>query len=59
MEKSNLQHSEEVLKMANIIRWDPWRDAMVAPPTVVSWVNETGVVDALYLCATLGARLGR
>ena len=37
---------------------DQWRDLLVTDPTVVSWVGERAVIDALYLAVTLGAQLG-
>lgn len=41
-----------------VIGEEDWRGALIKDPTTVSWVGDTGVVDALYLCATLGATLG-
>lgn len=35
-----------------------WGDLLVADPSVVSWIDSSGVAVALHLAATLGARLG-
>lgn len=35
-----------------------WRDLLVADVAVASWVETSALVDALYICATLGAVLG-
>ena len=41
-----------------VIGDEDWRGALVTDPATVSWVGDIGVVDALYLCATLNAKLG-
>jgi hypothetical protein len=35
-----------------------WRQALVAAPNVVSWFNESALIDALYLAVAFDAQLG-
>ncbi|GBE24894.1 hypothetical protein BMS3Bbin02_01176 [bacterium BMS3Bbin02] len=41
-----------------VIGSSSWRDFLVADVGVVSWIGRSSLVDALYVCATLGAVLG-